>query len=194
MQICSQIRTSQQKPIAQKKPTSKKANNSSINIKRQQDTHGRTTPSTLSNGSPNKKHNDGCYYNFGNNARKSLKTFLYYKHPDNAPYKNKLKPFFGDNGKVSSLIVLMSELSHGAFERSSSPVDVLEIKETAQCILDGIKDHDHDQPWSQWIGCLRAVGRNWYGFRRVLSLSEFKRVTAPDLLVDGHFSRHEYDE
>ena len=90
-----------------------------------------------------------CYYNYGNNARKFLEAFLYYKYP-NADERDstKLERFFGDDSRSSLLTErIHNEYSHlaGVFERSISPVDVPEMKRSAQFILNKMKEKDADQ-------------------------------------------------
>ena len=94
--------------------------------------------------------NHDCYYNFGNNARKFLEAFLYYRYP-NASEKdkeNKLYRFFGNDTLASSLTNrINNEFSHleGLFERSILPIDIPEMKLTAKFILQKIKEKDPDQ-------------------------------------------------
>ena len=55
--------------------------------------------------------NHDCYYNFGNNARKFLEVFLYFKYPDDA--NDKLMRFFGNDALASLLIDrINNEFSH----------------------------------------------------------------------------------
>jgi wobble nucleotide-excising tRNase len=87
------------------------------------------------------------FYNFGNNTRKFLEAFLFYKYP-NANNDDKLTRFFGDNNQASSMTDrINNEFSHleGLFERSMTPIDVPEMKKTATFILDKIKEKDIDQ-------------------------------------------------
>lgn len=87
------------------------------------------------------------FYNFGNNTRKFLEAFLFYKYP-NANNDDKLTRFFGDNNQASSMTErINNEFSHleGLFERSMTPIDVPEMKKTATFILDKIKEKDYDQ-------------------------------------------------
>ena len=90
-----------------------------------------------------------CYYNYGNNARKFLEAFLYYKYPNaNEKDLTKLERFFGDDSRSSLLTErIHNEYSHlaGVFERSISPVDVPEMKRSAQFILNKMKERDADQ-------------------------------------------------
>ena len=101
--------------------------------------------------------NHGCYYNFGNNARKFLEAFLYYKYPNALEKDDKLVRFFGDDALASSLTDrINNEFSHlsGVFERSILPVDVPEMKTTAKFILRKIKEKDPDQ----YSALLQSIG------------------------------------
>ena len=92
--------------------------------------------------------NHDCYYNFGNNARKFLEAFLYYKYPNAVEKDDKLARFFGDDALAASLTDrINNEFSHlaGVFERSVLPIDVPEMKTTANFILRKIKEKDLDQ-------------------------------------------------
>lgn len=88
------------------------------------------------------------FYNFGNNTRKFLEAFLYYKYPNANDQIEKLAKFFGDNRQASSMTDrINNEFSHleGLFERSMIPIDVPEMKKTASFILDKIKEKDIEQ-------------------------------------------------
>ena len=101
--------------------------------------------------------NHDCYYNFGNNARKFLEAFLYYKYPNASGKDDKLSRFFGDDGLASSLTDrINNEFSHleGVFERSVSPIDVPEMKTTASFILRKIEEKDPDQ----YSALLQSIG------------------------------------
>lgn len=92
--------------------------------------------------------NHDCYYNFGNNARKFLEAFLYYKYPNASEKDDKLARFFGDDALAASLTDrINNEFSHlaGLFERSVMPIDVPEMKITASFILKKIEEKDPDQ-------------------------------------------------
>lgn len=89
-----------------------------------------------------------CFYNYGNNARKFLEAFLYYKYPNaNENDKTKLARFF-DN-PISELLIerTNNEYSHleEVFDRSINPIDVPEMKKQAQFILNKIQANDKDQ-------------------------------------------------
>jgi len=101
--------------------------------------------------------NHDCYYNFGNNARKFLEAFLYYKYPNAVEKDDKLSRFFGDDALAASLTDrINNEYSHlaGVFERSVLPIDVPEMKTTASFILRKIKEKDPDQ----YSALLQSIG------------------------------------
>ena len=101
--------------------------------------------------------NHDCYYNFGNNARKFLEVFLYYKYPNNSKIAEKLERFFGNDAfAVSVTDRINNEYSHlaGVFERSVVPVDVPEMKTTANFILRKIEEKDPDQ----YTALLQSIG------------------------------------
>jgi wobble nucleotide-excising tRNase len=88
------------------------------------------------------------FYNFGNNTRKFLEAFLYYKYPNANGQIEKLTKFFGENRQASTMTDrINNELSHleGLFERSMMPIDVPEMKKTAKFIMDKIKEKDIEQ-------------------------------------------------
>lgn len=92
------------------------------------------------------QHN--LFYNFGNNTRKFLEAFLYYKYPNSSEQIEKLTKFFGDNRQASTMTErINNEFSHleGLFERSMMPIDAPEMKKTAKFILDKIKEKDSEQ-------------------------------------------------
>ena len=70
--------------------------------------------------------NHECFYNFGNNARKFLEAFLFYKYPNSKKDKSKLKKFFGDTNSPIITDRINNEYSHleGMFDRSMSAADV----------------------------------------------------------------------
>jgi hypothetical protein len=97
------------------------------------------------------------YYNFGNNARKFLEAFLYYKYPNAAKDDDKLEKFFGDDALAASLTDrINNEFSHleGVFERSIQPIDVPEMKTVARFILRKIQEKDPDQ----YTALLQSIG------------------------------------
>lgn len=90
------------------------------------------------------EHN--LFYNFGNNTRKFLEAFLYYKYPNKND--NKLEKFFGGNRQASTMTDrIINEFSHleGIFERSMTPIDIPEMRKTARFILNKIEENDTEQ-------------------------------------------------
>jgi len=88
------------------------------------------------------------FYNFGNNARKFLEIYLYYRYPDNTDDTQKLKRFFASEPVPSVLLDRMNnEYSHlaGSFERGAIPVDAPEMKKSAQMIIKRLKEIDEPQ-------------------------------------------------
>lgn len=93
--------------------------------------------------------NYATIYNFGNNARKFLELYLYYKYPKNMDNRDRYVKFFGSEDNIPAILIerINNEYSHlaGGFERGETPIDVPEMKKDAQLILKTIKDHDQDQ-------------------------------------------------
>ncbi|MGB5828131.1 MAG: AAA family ATPase [Pseudomonas mandelii] len=88
------------------------------------------------------------FYNFGNNLRKFLEAYLFYKFPNNQSNDEKLKAFFGGNQIATSLANRVNnELSHleEIFDRSMRPLDVPEITRLANFVLDTMKQKDPEQ-------------------------------------------------
>jgi wobble nucleotide-excising tRNase len=96
------------------------------------------------------------FYNFGNNARKFLEIYLYYKYPDNTDQLDKLKKFFGTDSLPAILTDrINNEYSHlkGSFERGSIPIEVPEMKKAADLIIKRLKiDID------QFNSLLKSIG------------------------------------
>lgn len=99
------------------------------------------------------------FYNFGNNARKFLEIYLYYKYPNCQSHDKKMIKFFGD--KIAAILTdrINNEYSHlaGTFERGGLPVEVAEMKKTAEVILEKLKeDPDQYQALRESIGIEQA--------------------------------------
>ena len=97
--------------------------------------------------------NYSIIYNFGNNARKFLEIFLYYKYPHGSRDRSgeihleSMRKFFEGHSIPTILTARVSnEYSHlaGTFERGSSPIDASEIQEVARLIIDRLRQ-DQDQ-------------------------------------------------
>src|SRR5690606_14017939 len=84
-----------------------------------------------------------AFYNFGNNARKFLELFLYYKYPDSTSPMDKMKKFFG-NENIPAIFTdrLNNEYSHlsGILERGESVIEVPEMNKAAKLIIERIKE------------------------------------------------------
>jgi wobble nucleotide-excising tRNase len=89
------------------------------------------------------------FYNFGNNLRKFLEAFLFFKYPSTTVTNDKrLRLFFGDDRTaVAFLQRLTNEHSHleDYVDRGMVVIDCAEIARTAQFVLGAMKDSDHDQ-------------------------------------------------
>lgn len=88
------------------------------------------------------------FYDFGNNARKFLEIFLFYKYPDETEERIKMEKFFG----VGNVPVIFSERINNEYShlkenvsRGFSTIDVPEMKTVAKLIINAIKRNDIDQ-------------------------------------------------
>lgn len=93
-----------------------------------------------------------CFYDFGNNLRKFLEAYLFFKYPfsvnDQQDYNRRIEKFFKDDPSTEPLVQrLTNEFSHlgGIFDRSIQPIDYPEICKLAKFVLKKIKDNDCDQ-------------------------------------------------
>ena len=88
-------------------------------------------------------------YNFGNNMRKFLEAYLFYKYPSHLITLDiKLEKFFSHDSITINLINrLINEYSHLGenFERGMEPIDAEAIGKIANAVLDRIKETDIDQ-------------------------------------------------
>lgn len=100
------------------------------------------------------------FYSFGNNLRKFLEAFLFYKYPyhdDKSDAFERIKKFFGDDDAAIALANrLNNELSHleSIFDRSIKPIDIPEIPKLANFVLDKIYASDPDQ----YNSLLKSIG------------------------------------
>lgn len=103
--------------------------------------------------------NFGYFYNFGNNARKFLEIYLFYRFPGKEGELEKYKLFFGDSTIPAVLINrINNEYSHlsGVLERGALPIDVPEMNAAAKLILKRIEDVDS----GQYASLLSSIGVN----------------------------------
>ena len=88
------------------------------------------------------------FYNFGNNARKFLELYLFYKYPGNLSDDERFEKFFG-KGNIPVILIerLNNEYSHlkAQFERGNSPVEEPEMQQIAKLICGKIEEQDKDQ-------------------------------------------------
>lgn len=98
------------------------------------------------------------FYNFGNNLRKFLEAYLFYRYPYHTNDRlEKLRMFFGDdNQSVDITNRLTNELSHleEIFDRSLKPIEVPEIPKLAKYVLEKIKEKDLEQ----YQALLKSIG------------------------------------
>lgn len=98
-----------------------------------------------------------CFYNFGNNLRKFLEAYLFYKYPVQQNIKDKLGLFFKDDQATIDLTHrLDNELSHleNIFDRSMRPIEIPEIPKLANYVLSKLKEKDGDQ----YDALLKSIG------------------------------------
>ncbi|WP_029050404.1 AAA family ATPase [Cupriavidus sp. amp6] len=100
------------------------------------------------------------FYSFGNNLRKFLEAFLFYKfphHDDKNDSLERMKKFFGDDDTAIALANrLNNELSHleSIFDRSMKPVEIPELPKLANYVLDKIYEKDPHQ----YNSLLKSIG------------------------------------
>ncbi len=92
------------------------------------------------------------FYNFGNNLRKFLESYLFYKYPyketGRGNLEKRLRKFFGDDPTTTALVNrIINEFSHleEILDRGAKPVDVAELSKTANFVLDTIRKKDEEQ-------------------------------------------------
>ena len=93
-----------------------------------------------------------CFFNFGNNLRKFLEIYLFFKFPlcenANNDYNRRIGRFFDDDPAVEPMVVrITNELSHGGerFDRSVRPIEPAEISKMAIYVLAKVRDQDRVQ-------------------------------------------------
>lgn len=101
--------------------------------------------------SNNAHENHEVFYNFGNNLRKFLEAYLFYKYPykdDNDSPIERLQKFFGDDTTSTILTNRVgNELSHleKIFDRSMHPIEIPVIPDLVNFVLDRMYKNDKDQ-------------------------------------------------
>lgn len=97
------------------------------------------------------------FYDFGNNARKFLEIFLFYKYPDDTDERTKMEKFFGkDNVPVIFSERINNEYSHlkENVSRGFSTLDVPEMNSVATLIVNSIEKNDK----LQYMALLNSIG------------------------------------
>lgn len=87
-------------------------------------------------------------YAFGNNLRKFLETYLFFKYPEDISLREKINRFFKNDSTSTSLTNrYVNEYSHleQIFERGMTPIDSSEIPRITEYVLDSIYHQDPDQ-------------------------------------------------
>lgn len=105
-----------------------------------------------------------AFYSFGNNVRKFLEMYLYFRFPNAENEQDRgfrgpkrLHRFLGDDSVSAALAERVeNEYSHlnGLFERGVMPVDIPAMKRMAQLVLDKINEHDSEQ----YKALLQSIG------------------------------------
>jgi wobble nucleotide-excising tRNase len=98
--------------------------------------------------SENQKISEDYQYNFGNNMRKFLEAYLFYKYPsDKLSFDVRIKKFFNDDISYSLVRRVVNEYSHleDSFDRSLVPIDIDAIKQVSQAVMNKIKEKDEEQ-------------------------------------------------
>ena len=92
------------------------------------------------------------FYSFGNNLRKFLEAYLFFKYPfsenDQTDHNERVTKFFGGEDGAAPLVQrIINEFSHLAemFDRSVQPIDHAEISRLAKFVLKKLKDKDPEQ-------------------------------------------------
>ena len=98
-----------------------------------------------------------AFFSFGNNLRKFLEAYLFYKYPSHEDGIKRLSKFLGDDQVAIALTNrLDNELSHleEAFDRSVKPIEQPEIITLANFLLNKLFEADKDQ----YNSLLKSIG------------------------------------
>jgi wobble nucleotide-excising tRNase len=98
--------------------------------------------------SDNQKISDDYQYNFGNNTRKFLEAYLFYKYPsDKLTFDARIKKFFNDDISYNLVRRVVNEYSHleDSFDRALVPIDIEAIRQVSLAVMDKIKEKDEEQ-------------------------------------------------
>lgn len=93
-----------------------------------------------------------CFFSFGNNLRKFLEVYLFFKFPfcenSSGDYNKRVERFFDDDPASEPMVMrVTNELSHGgeAFDRSVRPIEHAEISKMAVYVLRKVRGQDKEQ-------------------------------------------------
>lgn len=91
--------------------------------------------------------NSELFYSFGNNLRKFLEAYLFFKYPYHANLEEKVRKFLKDDNDAILINRIVNEFSHleEIFDRSCLPIDIPEMRNIATIILERIKEVDSEQ-------------------------------------------------
>jgi wobble nucleotide-excising tRNase len=98
--------------------------------------------------SENNRISEDYQYNFGNNMRKFLEAYLFYKYPsDKLSFDGRIKKFFNDDVSYNLVRRVVNEYSHleDSFDRSLVPIDIEAIRQVSQAVMNKIKEKDEEQ-------------------------------------------------
>ncbi len=88
-------------------------------------------------------------YNFGNNMRKFLEAFLFYKYPSNKmSFDQRIKKYFNNDEVTFTLVKrVINEFSHleENFDRSLEPIEISVIQNVSIAVMDKMETTDKDQ-------------------------------------------------
>jgi wobble nucleotide-excising tRNase len=88
-------------------------------------------------------------YSFGNNLRKFLEGYTFYKYPNHKlSFLQRLDKFFdGDNVSLVLINRFINEYSHleNQFDRAITPIDVVEISKISKAVINKLKSTDAHQ-------------------------------------------------
>ena len=85
------------------------------------------------------------FYIFGNNARRFLEIYLYYKYPTDIKFNKKLELFFRDGSLVKLINRIINEYSHSKILEGGLSPNESEIKTVAKKITDRLRETDIEQ-------------------------------------------------
>ena len=106
------------------------------------------------------EENHQILYSLGNNLRKFLEAYLFYKYPyidETSDSLERLRKFFGDDETATALANRVNnELSHleAIFDRGMRPLDIPELSKVVSFVLNTMKEKDEEQ----YNSLLKSIG------------------------------------